>query len=106
MAKQPKNQPVPAPAATPPPPLNVLPPLQQKTVIGPAPEFNAAAMPFGRKNYVLMLAGFVLIIAGFLVMSLDTAEFGFGFLGLTAGPLLVLGGFVVEFFAILKNPVT
>lgn len=64
----------------------------------------AAALPFGRRNYVLMLAGIAVILAGFFIMSLDKAEFGFGFLGLTLGPVVVMGGFMLEFFAILARP--
>ena len=63
-----------------------------------------AAMPFGRQNYVLMLIGIGTILAGFFIMSLDKEEFGFGFLGLTLGPIVVMGGFVIEFFAILARP--
>ncbi|SOD78967.1 DUF3098 domain-containing protein [Spirosoma fluviale] len=65
---------------------------------------SAAALPFGRQNYTLMLAGIGVILAGFFIMSLDKEEFGFGFLGLTLGPLVVMGGFVLEFFAILARP--
>jgi len=65
---------------------------------------TAAALPFNRQNYVLMLAGIATILAGFFIMSLDKEEFGFGFLGLTLGPLVVMGGFVLEFFAILARP--
>lgn len=64
----------------------------------------AAALPFGRKNYVLMLAGIGVILAGFFIMTLDKEEFGFGFLGLTLGPIVVMSGFVLEFFAILSRP--
>lgn len=64
----------------------------------------SAALPFGRQNYTLMLAGIGVILAGFFIMSLDKEEFGFGFLGLTLGPLVVMGGFVLEFFAILARP--
>ncbi|SFD92620.1 DUF3098 domain-containing protein [Spirosoma endophyticum] len=64
----------------------------------------AAAMPFGRQNYILLLAGIGIILAGFFIMSLDKEEFGFGFLGLTLGPIVVMSGFVVEFFAILVKP--
>ena len=64
----------------------------------------AAAMPFGRQNYTLLLAGIGIILAGFFIMSLDKEEFGFGFLGLTLGPIVVMSGFVVEFFAILVKP--
>ena len=64
----------------------------------------AAALPFGRQNYTLMLIGIGIILAGFFIMSLDKQEFGFGFLGLTLGPIVVMGGFVLEFFAILARP--
>jgi hypothetical protein len=61
------------------------------------------SLPFAKANYTLMLAGIALILVGFLVMSMDTAEFGFGTLGLIVGPVIVLSGFVTEFFAILKK---
>ena len=51
-----------------------------------------------------MLAGIGIILAGFFIMSLDKEEFGFGFLGLTLGPIVVMSGFVLEFFAILTRP--
>jgi hypothetical protein len=37
-------------------------------------------------------------------MSADDQTFGFGTLGLTIGPMIVLAGFIVEFFAILRKP--
>ena len=64
----------------------------------------AAALPFGRRNYTLMVIGIAVILLGFFIMSLDKEEFGFGFLGLTLGPLVVMSGFVLEFFAILVRP--
>lgn len=70
-----------------------------------APKIDkAAALPFERSNYQLMVVGILVVLTGFFVMSLDKEEFGFGALGLTIGPLIVLGGFVLEFFAILKKP--
>ena len=60
-------------------------------------------LPFGRSNYTFMLAGIATILLGFFVMSMDKEEFGFGVLGLTVGPLLVLSGFVIEFFAIFRK---
>jgi hypothetical protein len=68
------------------------------------PTRSAAALPFGRQNYTLMLAGIGIILVGFFIMSLDKEEFGFGFLGLTLGPIVVMAGFVLEFFAILARP--
>ena len=64
---------------------------------------NKETFPFGKTNYRLMLAGIAIILTGFFVMSLDKSEFGFGFLGITLGPIIVLSGFGLEFFAILKK---
>ncbi len=61
-------------------------------------------MPFGKKNYRIMLIGLAVLIIGFVVMTLDGEPSGFGFLGLTLGPVLVFAGFIIEIFAILHNP--
>lgn len=76
----------------------------RSTISEPARPSAAAALPFGRQNYMWMLAGIGIILAGFFIMSLDKEEFGFGFLGLTLGPIVVMAGFVLEFFAILARP--
>lgn len=61
-------------------------------------------LPFGRKNYVLMISGVVTLVVGFIIMSLDNEQHGFGFPGLTLGPIVVMAGFVIEIFAILHKP--
>lgn len=61
-------------------------------------------LPFGKKNYQWMIIGVVAIVVGFIIMTLDSNRFGFGFLGLTLGPIIVLAGFILEIFAILHNP--
>ena len=61
-------------------------------------------LPFGKKNYILMLSGLIVLILGFVIMSMDSEPFGFGFLGLTLGPLVVMAGFIIEIFAILHTP--
>ncbi|MAS39163.1 MAG: hypothetical protein CMB84_04130 [Flammeovirgaceae bacterium] len=60
-------------------------------------------MPFNSKNYKLMLIGILIIVSGFIIMSVDGEEYGYGFLGLTLGPLVVLFGFVFQFFAIFHK---
>ncbi|MES2796174.1 MAG: DUF3098 domain-containing protein [Bacteroidota bacterium] len=67
---------------------------------------NNTKMPFGKTNYYWMIAGVLVIFLGFFIMSMDKEEFGFGFLGLTLGPIVVTLGFIIEFFAILKRPVS
>ena len=68
-------------------------------------------LTFNRENYKLLFIGLALIILGFLLMigggSSDPDVFNeevFSFRRLTLAPLLVLAGYVVEIFAIMKRP--
>ncbi len=51
-----------------------------------------------------MVIGVTVIAVGFIIMTLDTEPHGFGFLGITLGPVVVMAGFVLEVFAILYTP--
>jgi len=59
---------------------------------------------FKKANYLLLLAGIGIIIIGFIIMTMETAQYGFGPLGLTVGPLFLVAGFIIQFFAILYKP--
>ncbi len=66
---------------------------------------------FGKENYRLMLIGLALIVIGFLLMigggSEDPNQFNpeiFSFRRITLAPILILAGYVVEIFAIMKKP--
>lgn len=61
-------------------------------------------LPFHASNYRMMLIGLAIILLGFIIMSYDSEEFGFGVLGLTVGPIITVTGFIVEFWAILRKP--
>jgi hypothetical protein len=72
---------------------------------------QAAEFAFGRENYILLLIGVGLIALGFILMigggSKDPKVFNdamFDFRRLTLSPILILAGFVVEIFAIIKKP--
>lgn len=56
---------------------------------------------FDKYNYMIMLSGLGVLMLGFIIMTMDKEPFGFGFLGLTLGPVLVFLGFIIEIFAIL-----
>lgn len=58
---------------------------------------------FNKENYKWMLIGLGVLLLGFIVMSLDSEQHGQGFLGLTLGPILIMAGFIIEFFAIFKK---
>ena len=61
-------------------------------------------LPFGKKNYQWMIIGVVTLVAGLVIMTLDSQPHGFGFMGLTLGPIVIMAGFVIEIYAILINP--
>lgn len=61
-------------------------------------------LAFTKANYMIMIAGVVLLIIGFTIMTMDTEPYGFGFLGLTLGPIIVMLGFITEFVAIFFKP--
>jgi len=65
---------------------------------------------FGKENYIIMLIGIVVIFIGFACMaggsSSDPAVFNpeiFSFRRITLAPILVVLGFVIEVYAILKK---
>ena len=59
---------------------------------------------FRKINYVIMLIGIGVLMLGFVIMTLDKEDYGFGFLGLTLGPVTVMIGFLIQFVAILYKP--
>ena len=63
---------------------------------------------FKKKNYILLICGLVLILTGIFLMmggeSEDPNVFSeeiFNFQRLTLAPILIVGGFVLEIFAIM-----
>ena len=65
---------------------------------------NENKLAFGKKNYMIMLVGIAVLVMGYFFMTLDSEAYGFGTMGLTIGPLTILVGFGIEFYAILHNP--
>lgn len=78
--------------------------------------FNAATdkhdaeMPLTIKNYILLIAGFVVIVIGMALMtgggSDNPEEFNYAMFSwrrITLAPLLIVGGFVFEIYALLKK---
>ena len=67
-------------------------------------------MPLTRRNYILLAIGFAVVVAGFVLMagggsdSPDEFDYAmFSWRRITLAPILVVGGFVTEVFAILKR---
>ena len=66
---------------------------------------------FSKENYKLLLIGIAFIVVGFLLMigggTDDPDIFSdkiFSFRRLTLAPILILIGYVIELFAIMKRP--
>ena len=68
---------------------------------------------FGRENYVLMIIGIVFLIVGYMLMSggrsTDPNVFNekeiFSFRRITLAPIVVLIGYAIEVYAIIKKAV-
>jgi hypothetical protein len=72
---------------------------------------STIAFAFGKENYRLLLIGLVVILIGFLLMigggSDDPNVFSediFSFRRMTLAPILILAGYIIEIFAIMKKP--
>lgn len=72
---------------------------------------KSSEFAFTRKNYKLLLIGLAFILVGFILMvgggSDDPNVFNeniFSFRRLTLAPILIIAGYVIEIFAIMKRP--
>ena len=67
---------------------------------------------FGKENYMMMLGGLVIMAIGFFLMaggkSADPKVFSdnevYSTTRITIAPLLIIAGFVIEVFAIMRKP--
>ena len=65
-----------------------------------------------KENYILLIIGFAIIVLGFILMiggksedpNIFNEEEIFSFRRITLAPLVVLGGFIFEIWAIMKKP--
>jgi hypothetical protein len=62
---------------------------------------KSANFVFGKDNYRIMLIGIAVIVLGFVLMS-GTSDI-MSFRKITLAPIVVLIGFAIEFYAILKK---
>ncbi len=72
---------------------------------------ETTSFALGKENYKLMAIGFVLIVIGFILMSGggsdDPNVFNpeiFSFRRITLAPVILLIGFALEIYAIMKKP--
>ncbi len=65
---------------------------------------------FTKKNYILILAGIIVFVLGYFIMSggnpedpSDYSDDIFNFQRLTLAPFIVISGYVIVLFGIIKN---
>lgn len=66
---------------------------------------------FGKENYILMLVGLAVIVTGFILMTGGGSDDPnvwdpsvFSARRITVAPLMVIIGFVIEIFAVVRKP--
>ena len=71
---------------------------------------NDGKMALSMRNYILLLIGFAIIVIGFVLMagggSQSPDEFDYSMFSwrcITLAPILVIGGFAFEIYAIMKR---
>jgi hypothetical protein len=65
---------------------------------------NKNNLPLNSTSNKILVVGILTMFIGFFVMTLDKEPFGFGFLGITLGPILVLIGVFIPIFSLfIKN---
>ncbi len=75
-------------------------------------EIQDKGFALGKENYMLLAIGFAIIVIGFMLMiggrTDDPNVFNpdkiFSFRRITLAPIVVLGGFLFEIWAIMKKP--
>jgi len=64
---------------------------------------NKSAFPLDSKSILILITGLIVMFIGFFIMTLDSEPFGFGFLGITLGPIFVLVGVIIPVFSLFRN---
>ena len=72
---------------------------------------QTTAFAFSKENYIFLFLGLVVMAIGFLLMiggkSEDPQVFNeaiFNFQRLTLAPILIIAGYIIEIYAIMKKP--
>jgi hypothetical protein len=58
--------------------------------------------PLDTKRIYILLTGIIIMVIGLYIMTLDKEPFGFGFLGITLGPIIVLIGVFIPIYSLFN----
>jgi hypothetical protein len=93
-------------------PITKAAPAAQKAPVAHTPSKPQPDFLFGKENYKWMIIGALILALGFFLMaggkSSDPNVFNdnevYSPIRITVAPILIIGGFIVEIFAIMKKP--
>jgi hypothetical protein len=63
---------------------------------------NSRKFPLNSKSIYVLITGIIIMIIGFFIMTLDKEPFGFGLLGITIGPIIVLIGVFIPIYSLFN----
>ena len=63
---------------------------------------KTGAMVFARRNYLLLLAGVLIVVFGYVIMAVENEVDGF--ISLYLAPVIILAGYLEIIYAILWRP--
>jgi len=63
---------------------------------------NSKKIPLNSKSVYILITGIIIMVIGFFIMTLDKEPFGFGLLGITIGPIIVLIGVFIPIYSLFN----
>jgi hypothetical protein len=63
---------------------------------------NSKKMPLDAKRIYILITGIIIMVIGLFIMTLDKEPFGFGLLGITLGPIIVLIGVFIPIYSLFN----
>jgi len=63
---------------------------------------NSKKFPLNSKSIYILITGIIIMVIGFFIMTLDKEPFGFGLLGITIGPIIVLIGVLIPIYSLFN----
>jgi hypothetical protein len=63
---------------------------------------NSKKFPLDAKRIYILITGIIIMMIGLFIMTLDKEPFGFGLLGITLGPIIVLIGVFIPIYSLFN----
>ena len=63
---------------------------------------NSKKIPLDAKRIYILITGIIIMVIGLFIMTLDKEPFGFGMLGITIGPIIVLIGVFIPIYSLFN----